>query len=109
MNFPEKNLIVSQKQRAMARKYVGVREWPVRRFGIYFLDFFGTFCVKTKRTIEKTTNVLFIYVLVVSYIDTQYVIVQKGWTKHIVSRRKFGTSYRHLPLQYYEIVLWTNS
>jgi hypothetical protein len=35
-----------------------------------------------------------------TYTDTQYVIVQKAWTKHIV--------YRHLPLQYYEIILWTN-
>ena len=88
----------------------GVREWPVRRLDIYFLEFFGTFCFKTKRTTEKiTTNELFIYVLMLSYIDTQYVIVQKGWTNHIVSRRKFWTSYRHLSLQYYEIILWTIS
>jgi len=33
--------------------------------------------------------------------DTQYVIVQKGWTKHIVSR--------HLPLHNYELILWTIS
>ena len=35
------------------------------------------------------------------YTDTQYGIVLKAWTKHIV--------YRHLPLQYYEIVLRANS
>ncbi len=52
-------------------------------------------------TIPIYENTLYRYVFYYINTDTQYVIVQKCRTKHIV--------YRHLPLHNYELILWTIS
>jgi hypothetical protein len=50
--LPLPTVLLRSSNSAQARKYGGVREWPVGRFAIYFLDFL-VLLGQAKSTVKK--------------------------------------------------------